>query len=99
MGLCKSFGESLQVHESERSDFRSRYQARPCPNNLTGENMKTYTGTKTINAKPMTRGDYNKFRGWEIPADEDPAEAGYLVEYTDGGLTKKFNDLQHGRTC
>lgn len=32
----------------------------------------------------MTLGDYNKFRGWDIPADEDPAREGYLVEY-DGG--------------
>lgn len=47
--------------------------------------MKTYIGTKIINAKPMTRGDYNAFRGWTVPADENPADEGYLVEYTDGG--------------
>lgn len=45
--------------------------------------MKEYTGTKTIKAKPMTRGEYNKYRGWEIPADENPADEGYLVEYLD----------------
>lgn len=47
--------------------------------------MKKYIGTKIINAKPMTRGDYNNFRGWELPADEDGSDEGYLVEYTDGG--------------
>ncbi|ADV46447.1 DUF2829 domain-containing protein [Nitratifractor salsuginis] len=47
--------------------------------------MKQYIGTKIINAKPMTLGGYNNFRGWEIPKDEDPAREGYLVEYTDGG--------------
>jgi len=47
--------------------------------------MKTYTGTKVINAKPMTRGEYNVFRGWDLPANEDGADEGYLVEYTDGG--------------
>lgn len=47
--------------------------------------MKTYIGTKIINATPMTRADYNIFRGWTLPADEDGADAGYLVEYTDGG--------------
>ena len=47
--------------------------------------MKTYTGTKVINAKPMTRGEYNIFRGWELPADENGSDEGYLVEYTDGG--------------
>ena len=33
----------------------------------------------------MTRGEYNIFRGWELPANEDGADEGYLVEYTDGG--------------
>lgn len=47
--------------------------------------MKTYTGTKIVNAKPMTRGEYNIFRGWELPADENGSDEGYLVEYTDGG--------------
>lgn len=46
---------------------------------------QTYTGTKTVRAVPMTRGDYNAYRGWEVPADEDPNDEGYLVEYTDGG--------------
>lgn len=47
--------------------------------------MKIYIGTKIINAKPMTRGDYNVLRGWTIPADENPDDAGFLVEYLDGG--------------
>lgn len=46
---------------------------------------QTYTGTKTVRAVPMNRGDYNAYRGWEVPADEDPNDEGYLVEYTDGG--------------
>lgn len=46
---------------------------------------KIYYGTKTIAAKPMTRAEYNQFRGWELPADENGADEGYLVEYLDGG--------------
>lgn len=46
--------------------------------------MKTYIGTKVIEAKPMNRGDYNKYRGWEIPADENLTDNGYLVKYPDG---------------
>lgn len=46
--------------------------------------MKTFIGCKLIKAKPMTLGEYNKHRGWEIPKDEDPARPGYLVEYPDG---------------
>lgn len=43
--------------------------------------MVQYTGTKTIMATPMTRGEYNVLRGWEMPADENPADPGYLVQY------------------
>ena len=48
------------------------------------ENMM-YIGTKLINAEPMTRAAYNSFRGWELPANENGADEGYLVEYQDGG--------------
>lgn len=47
--------------------------------------MKQYIGVKIINASPMNRAEYNKIRGWEIPANENPIDEGYLVEYTDGG--------------
>ena len=47
--------------------------------------MFRYIGTKIVNAAPLTRGEYNALRGWETPADENPADAGYLVEYVDGG--------------
>lgn len=45
------------------------------------QSLQQYTGTKTIMATPMTRGEYNALRGWQVPADEDPSDAGYLVEY------------------
>lgn len=51
-----------------------------------------YEGTKRVHAKPMNRGDYNSYRGWEVPADENPADEGYLVEYVDGG---RGNDSRH----
>lgn len=47
--------------------------------------MQRYIGTKLINATPMTRQAYNDFRGWQLPADENGADEGYLVEYVDGG--------------
>ncbi len=55
--------------------------------------MKRYLGLKEINAKPMNRLDYNKFRGWELPEDEDGADEGMLVEYVDGG---KANTEEYG---
>lgn len=45
----------------------------------------TYIGTKVISATPMTRAHYNEYRGWQLPADENGADEGYLVEYQDGG--------------
>lgn len=49
--------------------------------------MEKYIGTKTIEAEPATRGDYNEFRGWTIPADENPDDEGYLVKYSDGYIS------------
>ncbi|MGS3503269.1 DUF2829 domain-containing protein [Citrobacter koseri] len=47
--------------------------------------MTQHIGVKLINAFPMTRLAYNDFRGWQLPADENGADEGYLVEYLDGG--------------
>lgn len=47
--------------------------------------MNRYIGTKALNAKPMTRQEYNDLRGWLVPPDENPSDNGYLVEYLDGG--------------
>lgn len=49
-------------------------------------NFKTYTGTKTIKAVPMSRTEAEKILGKSItPAT--PADDGYLVEYKDGYLS------------
>lgn len=45
--------------------------------------MKTYIGTKIVEAHPMNRGEYNEYRGWTIPKDENPADEGFLVKYHD----------------
>lgn len=49
--------------------------------------MKNYIGTKRIKATPMNRQEYNDYRGWELPSDENGADAGMLVEYLDGGAS------------
>ena len=38
--------------------------------------MNRYIGVKQINAMPMTREEYNEFRGWQVPKDENPDDAG-----------------------
>lgn len=50
--------------------------------------LKRYITTKEVLAAPMTRGEYNAYRGWEVPADENPADEGYLVEYINSTGTK-----------
>lgn len=49
--------------------------------------MKRYFGTKRVEAEPMSRGDYNKYRGWNIPYDENPDDEGYLIQYEDGYIS------------
>ena len=48
---------------------------------------QVYFGTKQITAMAMTRLAYNQYRGWDLPADEDGTDAGYLVEYVGGGAS------------
>ena len=54
--------------------------------------MKLYEGTKRLYAIPMTRGEYNAYRGWPLPENEQAADQGSLVEYVDGGAA---NDSRH----
>lgn len=49
------------------------------------EITKTYEGCKLIHGTPMTRLEYNQLRGWNLPADENGDDPGFLVEYLDGG--------------
>jgi hypothetical protein len=44
-----------------------------------------YQGTKQLRANPCGKAAYCEIRGWAVPADEDPEEPGYIVEYADGG--------------
>lgn len=49
--------------------------------------MIQFIGTQTIMATVMTLGDYNHYRGWSLPFDEDPKEMGYLIERPNGSET------------
>ena len=49
------------------------------------DGFDSYIGIKRINAKKMTRKEYNDFRGWELPQNENGEDDGFLVEYLDGG--------------
>ena len=49
--------------------------------------MQNYVGVKLVEAAPMTRGDYNIMRGWTIPPDEDPNDAGYMISHPTGRMS------------
>lgn len=49
--------------------------------------MKNYIGFKLIKAEPMLLGQYNDFKGWKIPDNEDPLREGYKVSYPDGYIS------------
>ncbi len=51
------------------------------------EDYEKYLGVKLVNARPLTRGEYNHFRGWIIPENENPSDEGYLVKYPDGYIS------------
>ena len=55
------------------------------------EAMIQCIGVKLINAIPMSRAEYNDLRGWVLPSDENGEDAGYLVEYLDGGKANHPN--------
>ena len=60
-----------------------------------------YIRMHQVEAEPMTRGGYNKFRGWEIPSNENPADEGYKVTYPDGYVSwcPKAQFEAAGRPC
>lgn len=57
------------------------------------EEGQRYVGTKHLWAWPMTRGEYNRYRGWKMPDEENPDDAGYLVEYEKGGEPNHPNHI------
>lgn len=51
------------------------------------EGTLRYIGTKILDAKPMTRGEYGEFRGVGTPGEEDLNEVGYIVQHKDGYIS------------
>lgn len=45
--------------------------------------MQYYIGQKHIKAQRMDRLEYNIYRDWVLPADENGSDDGFLVEYID----------------
>jgi hypothetical protein len=48
-------------------------------------NKISHIGFDPVQATPMNRADYNVLRGWTLPADENGADEGFLLQHEDGG--------------
>ncbi|RKY52433.1 MAG: hypothetical protein DRP93_08140 [Candidatus Neomarinimicrobiota bacterium] len=46
--------------------------------------MNYMTQLKYVTAEPMTRADYNVYRGWELPEDENGDDTGYKITHESG---------------
>lgn len=55
--------------------------------------MKEYTCNAKVQARPMKHGEYNLYRGWDMPADENPDDDGFLCLREDGSETWVPKDL------
>ena len=53
--------------------------------------QKKYTSYKEVYAEPMNRLDYNNYRGWQLPADEDGSDEGYLVTLNKGLINEHIS--------
>lgn len=67
------------------TEEKQQYEGQVSPSRV--EPPRQYIGVKRVSAQKMNRGDYNEFRGWDIPSDENPEDEGYLVEYPDGYIS------------
>jgi hypothetical protein len=47
---------------------------------------EVYESHKKVLRCSINRADYNKYRVWLLPEDENGEDEGYLVEYLDGGV-------------
>lgn len=54
--------------------------------------FRTFVLAKTVDARPMTRGEYNRYRGWLTPSNENDGDEGYLCVFAGCG---KANDKRH----
>jgi hypothetical protein len=55
--------------------------------------MERAIGVKEVKFAKMNRQEYNDYRGWKLPADEDGSDEGFLVEYLNGGTSNHPNHV------
>ena len=56
--------------------------------------LTSFVSTRTVQATPLNRQDYNDLRGWQVPDNENPNDDGYLVVNT--GVSERNVDGFNG---
>lgn len=51
--------------------------------------MKTYVSSILVSAVPKARQEYNRYRGWKTPSNEDPEDGGFMFENRKGNSNHK----------
>ena len=77
-GKCEKFEREKPYHA--RLLAQHIEDARQSEINYRLKAMKQFNAVKEVNAEPMTRQEYNDLRGWDLPADEDGSDEGFLTE-------------------
>lgn len=60
---------------------------------LANQELKEYTYNAKVQVRPIKLGEYNLYRGWEISADDNPDDDGFLCLREDGSATWVPKDL------
>lgn len=91
LGLFIRTGTFVTLPDAERMLLSKQWVAMSSYNDILQQRIrlfngvKQYTCHKQVLARSMTLGDYYQLQRWGMSVGEDPADAGYLVEYLDGG--------------
>ena len=67
------------------------------------QGLELYLGVKLVGAKAMNLGDYNDYRGWDLPVNEGESTKGFIIQYRDGYISwspeKQFNEANRLSTA
>lgn len=84
-----------------KNKSKPKPKPKPKPKKDVFSRSKSYVGVKKVSSTPMTRGEYNKYRGWEIPKNENPKDQGFIVKYENNYISwcPKKDFLESNRLC
>lgn len=89
--LLRGMGPHMKPRESHRAIWLDLSQQKPKQMKVNKVRANVAIGIKMIEYFPLTKAEYNAYRGWDMPEGEDPNEEGYCVEYLDSDKSNHPN--------